>query len=186
MERGRDVARRTMMIQMIADFHVTVPSRGNVEVALDFIPLQTPINPAVVQRLAPPTPPRCLLELPLPRHPPNFPKHMRHMRILLLLPVHLPAVERVHTLGINPVAPARRIARQHVPGENAVTAGVLDIDVQVAAFHGEHDVEVDLELVGDTLFDAEEVGFMAVVPAEELGEGEEGRDYDEGEGGVAA
>ena len=186
MEGSMKVVRHTMMIQMLADFHVAVPAGGNVEIALNFVPIQTPINPTVVQRLAPPTPPRRLLKLPLPRHPANFPKHMRHMRVLLLLPVHFTAFERVHALGINPVAPGRRVARQHVPGKDAVTASVLDVDVQVAAFHGEDDVEVDLELVGDALFDAEEVGFVAMVPAEELGEGEEGGDYDEGEGSIAA
>ncbi len=92
----------------------------------------------------------------------------------------------MHPLRINPVIPARRVAREHVPGKDAVAAGVLDVDVQVGAFHGEDDVEVDLEFVGNAFFDAEEVGFVAMVPAEELGEGEDGGDDDESEGGVAA
>jgi len=58
--------------------------------------------------------------------------------------------------------------------------------VQVGAEHGDDDVEVYLQFVGDAFFDAEEVGFVAGVPATEFGEGKEGADYDEGEGGVAA
>ena len=39
--------------------------------------------------------------------------------------------------------------------------------------------------MGDAFLDTEDVGFMAVVPAEKLGEREEGGDYDEGKGSVA-
>lgn len=58
------------------------------------------------------------------------------------------------------------------------------IYVEVGAEHGNDYVEVYLKFVGDAFFDAEEVGLMAGGPATELGEGEEGGDYDEGEGGV--
>ena len=58
--------------------------------------------------------------------------------------------------------------------------------MEVPALHGEDYVEVYLEVVGDAFFDGEEVGFMAGVPAAELGEGEEDGDYNEDEGGVAA
>ncbi len=111
---------------------------------------------------------------------------MRHMRILLLLLDHLPTIQRMHPLRIHPMAPARRIACKHVPRENAVAAGVLDVDVKVATFHREDDVEVYLKFVGDAFLDAKEVGFMAMVPTKELGEGEDSGDYDESEGGVAA
>lgn len=84
------------------------------------------------------------------------------------------------------MVPARRISREHVPSEDAITAGVLDVDVEVGAFHGKDDVEVYLEFVRDAFFDAEEVCFVAMVPAEELGEGEDSGDYDESEGGVSA
>ncbi|KAL8942860.1 MAG: hypothetical protein Q9216_001403 [Gyalolechia sp. 2 TL-2023] len=54
------------------------------------------------------------------------------------------------------------------------------------AVHGDYDIQIDLQLMGDALFDREELGFMASVPAEELGYGEEEGDEYEGEGGVAA
>lgn len=52
--------------------------------------------------------------------------------------------------------------------------------------HGYDDVEVDLQLVGDAFFDGKELGFMASVPAEKFGYGEEDGDEYKGEGGVAA
>lgn len=58
--------------------------------------------------------------------------------------------------------------------------------MQIAAVHGNDDVEIDLHLVRDALFDGEEVGFMAAVPAEEFAEGEEEGDENKDEGGVAA
>lgn len=97
------------------------------------------------------------------------------MGILLLLPDRLPTLQ---FMAAGPTHPRRRVAAQHVAREDAVARGILDVDVEVGAEHGDDDVEVDLEFVGDAFFDGEEVGFVAGVPAAELGEGEEGADYD--------
>lgn len=51
--------------------------------------------------------------------------------------------------------------------------------------HRRDEVEVDLQAVGHSLLDAEVLVFMAAVPLEEFGDGEDGGNQDEGEGGVA-
>ena len=43
--------------------------------------------------------------------------------------------------------------------------------MEVGTEHGDDNVEVYLEVVGDAFFDGEEVGFAAGVPAAEFGEG---------------
>ena len=48
--------------------------------------------------------------------------------------------------------------------------------MQVVAFHGHGSVEIDLHGVGDALFDAELLSFVATIPALKLGDGKEGRD----------
>ena len=108
------------------------------------------------------------------------------MRILLLLLRQiLPlSLQRIHPL--NPLSPIRGVLCQHVAREYAIARGVLHVDVQVRTEHREHDVEVDLQFVGDAFLDAEEVCLVAGIPAAELGEGEGGADEDEEEGGVAA
>ena len=108
------------------------------------------------------------------------------MRILfLLLRQILPLpLQRIHPL--NPLSPVRGVLGQHVAREDAVARGVLHVDVQVRTEHRDYDVEVYLQFVGDAFFDAEEVRFVPGVPAPELGEGEDGADYDEEEGCVAA
>ena len=58
--------------------------------------------------------------------------------------------------------------------------------MEVGTEHGNDNVEVYLEFVGDAFFDREEVGFMAGVPAAEFSEGQNGGYYKEQEGCVAA
>lgn len=58
--------------------------------------------------------------------------------------------------------------------------------MQVATVHRDDDVKVDLQLVGDALFDGEELCFMAAIPANEFGSGKEERDPDENDRGEAA
>ena len=156
----------------------------NMEIPLHLVPLQTAINPTRPSRLAS----LQLWRLPkLPFHTPHLSQHMPHMRVLFLLLDHLPTVKLMHApIHINPMAPIRRVPVQEVASKDAIPAGVLDVDVQIGAEHGDDDVEVYLQVVGDAFFDAEEVGFVAGVPATEFGEGEHGGDYDEEEGRVAA
>ena len=58
--------------------------------------------------------------------------------------------------------------------------------MEIGTLHRNDDVEVYLQFVRDAFFDGEEVRLVAVVPAEELGEGEDGRYEDEEERGVAS
>ena len=109
------------------------------------------------------------------------------MRILLLLLQSLPTLQLMHAaLDINPLLPHCGVSLQHIPREDSVTAGVLDIDVEVGTEHGDNNVEINLEFMGDAFFNGEEVGFMAGVPAAEFGEGQNGGYYEEQEGCVAA
>ena len=69
--------------------------------------------------------------------------------------IHVPAlsntlVQLVHAalrVLARPLRPARGVFAQQVAGEGAVTGGVLHVDVQVGAAHGDDDVEVDLHVV---------------------------------------
>lgn len=103
-------------------------------------------------------------------------QHMAHMRILLLFPRQiLPlSLQRIHPL--NPLFPVRSVFGQHVACEYAIARGVLHVDVQVGTKHWDHDIEVYLQFVGDAFLDAEEMSFVAGVPAVELSEGEDGAD----------
>lgn len=97
------------------------------------------------------------------------------MCILLLLLQSLPTLQLMHpTLHINPQLPRRRVPLQHIAREDSVAAGILDVDVEVATLHGDDNVEVYLEVVGDAFFDGEEVSFMAGVPSAEFGKGQNG------------
>lgn len=170
------------MIQMLPEFHIAMAPRRDMKIPLHLIPLQTAINPTTRPRHAP-AQPRRLLE---PSFLPPMTQHVPHMRILfLLLGQILPLpLQRIHPL--NPLSPVRGVLGQHVAREYTIARGVLHVDVQVGTKHRDYDVEVYLQLVRDTFFDAEEVRFVPGIPAAELGEGEEGADYDEEEGCVAA
>lgn len=164
--------RHTRMVQMLPHLHIAMPPRRDVKVTLHLVPLQTPINPTARPRHTP-SQPRRLLE---PSLFPPVSQHMRHMRILLLLLgqiLPLP-LQRVHPL--DPLSPVRGVLGQHVAREYAIARGVLHVDVEVETEHGDYDVEVDLQVVGDSLLHAEEMRFVARIPAAQLGEGQYGAD----------
>jgi len=80
------------------------------------------------------------------------------MGILLdLLPLPIRAGANILLPRRRPCVPARRIALQKIPCQNAIAACVLHVDVQVWAFHGDDHVQVDLEVVRDAFFNAEGV-----------------------------
>ena len=171
------------MIQVLTKFHIAVPSRRNVKISLHLIALQTPINPTRLSRI-PPLQSRRLLEFSL--RAPDLPEDVSYVRILLLLPDHLPTLQPVHLVDVDPVPPIGCVFAEHITRQYTIAAGILHVDVQIWALHRHHDVEVDLQVVGDALLHAKEVGFVAGVPASQLGEGEDRGNYDEGEGSVAA
>ena len=98
------------------------------------------------------------------------------MRILLLFLGQILALslQRIHSL--KPLFPVRSVLCQQVAREYAIARGVLHVDVQVGTEHGDHDVEIYLQVVGDAFLDAEEMRFMPGIPTAELGEGENGAD----------
>ena len=113
-KRGGEEKTRTGMVQMLAKLHIPVPSRRNVEVALHFIPLQTPIHPTRLP-LAPD--PRRLAELAPPL---ALRQHVVHMLFLLHLETPL-AVQPMHPLRVNPLLPIRRIPLQQVARQDPIT-----------------------------------------------------------------
>ena len=163
------------MIQMLAQFHVAMPSRRDVEVPLHLVPLQASVNPTT-RRWHAPRPPRSFLEssLFLP-----VSQYMPHMSILLLLLREvLPlSIQRIDSLV--PLLPIRSVLCQHVPSEYAIARRILDVDMQVRTEHWNYNVEIYLEFMRDAFLDAKEMGFVAGVPTAELGEREDGADKDQ-------
>ena len=88
-----------------------MPPCRDVKVALHFVALQTPKNPARIPLSAPQL--RRLWKLPLSTPSTHFPQNMSHMRILFPLALHGSTVMRVHSLStppVGPLAPIRRLA----------------------------------------------------------------------------
>lgn len=114
-------------------------SRRDMKIPLHFIPRQTPKNPT--------TP------LPTPRSPAKLPSGAPHLRqnmtrmripLKLLLLRHGQMIQEMHALGIHPLRPTGRIFAQRLPRQDAIAAGILHVDVEIGAAHGNDDVEVDL------------------------------------------
>ena len=85
----------------------------------------------------------------------------------------------MHAFGrIDPVTAQRPVSCQHVPGEDSVPTGILHVHMEICAVHGHDDVEVDLQVAGNALFDGEIVRFLSGVPAADLSECEDGGHYD--------
>ncbi len=122
----------TGVIQMLAKLHIPMPSRRDMKIPLHLVPLQTPINPTS-PRLAPH--PRRLAELP---PPPAQRQNIMHVHLLFLQLPHLRSMQAMHPLRINPLLPIRRIPLQHIARQDAIARRILNVDVQVAAFHGHH------------------------------------------------
>lgn len=152
-----------------------MPTRRDVEVALDFIALETAVNATAIHRRALGQF-RRFLELLRPRLA-HMPQDMRDVRVLLLglFALLIPLVQvAVHAaLHLSEPEQFARIVPdlevcvffgQEVAGHDAVHGGVLDVDVQVAARHCDHDVQVQLEFMPDAALDAEVVGFGAAEP----------------------
>lgn len=180
-ERTSDMGRRTAVIQMRCKFLIPMPPGRDMEITLHLIPLETPINPTRIRLLTPPHP-RTLRKL-LPRIPPHLPKHMVHMRILLLRlqPVIILLTQRLINTRpaiplIHPQLPACIFPLQQLASENAVARRVLDVHAQRVAGHFDDHVEVELEFVRNALFDAKVVVFSAFEPGAQFGEGEDGAD----------
>lgn len=69
---------------------------------------------------------------------------------------------------VHPELPAGAFALEQVAGENAVAGGILNVDVEGVAGHANNEIKVQLQVMADTLFDAEVVVLGAVEPGAEL------------------
>lgn len=167
------------MIQMLSKLDISMTTGCDVEISLHFVPLQTAKNSTC------PSPPSgCLFEF---LFPPNLTQHMPDMGIALHFILIQPCavLQQMHPFRIHPMVPARRVLAQHISRQDPVARGVLDVDVQVQTVHGNHNVEVDLQIVRNALFHGEKVAFMAAIPATELREGQKDGDEEQEKGGVA-
>ena len=168
---------------MLPEFLIAMPSRRDVEIPLHLVPFQTPKDATAIRTL---TPSQSRRPPKLPLRTPHLPQNMSYVRVLLLFLHHLPALQSVHPfIGIDPMVPDRPVLLQHVASQDAIPAGVLNVYVEIGTLHRDDNVEIDLQIVGDALFDGEEVGYVAGVPAAKFREGEDGGDDDESNSHVA-
>ena len=92
----------------------------------------------------------------------------------------------MHTLGIRPLRPNSRVVLQTSFGEDAIARGILDVDIEVVAFHLDDDVEIDLHRLGDALFDGKGVRLGTAPPATSFAPEEDEGDDEHGDGPFAA
>ena len=162
-----------MMIQVRRKLHIPVPSRRNVKITLHLIRMHRPINATTVRLHASPYPRRLTELLTLPRRA-QIIVHVL-LPVLLILPEPrvaaqiqsflLRGTQTMHaTPRLAPLVPGRCIPMQRRASEDAVAAGVLDIDMQVLAFHGYDKIEIDLQIPSHALLDGECVRRVALPP----------------------
>ena len=169
---------------MFAPFEIPVAPCRNVEIPLHLVSLQTAIDSTRV----PPIPPSQLGRFPkLLLLADHLPQHMPHVSVLLQLRLHLTRLlqQMQSSFGIHPLPPTGGISVQQVASENAIAAGVLNVDVQIGAGHGHHQIKVDLKVVRHAFFHTEKVGFMPAIPSTEFGERKQQREKEEEQRGVA-
>jgi len=77
-------------------------------------------------------------------------------------------VALVAACALLPGEVVRIFAGEEIASDDAVHGCVLHVDVDVAAFHGDHDVEVELKLMAYALFDGEVVSFGPCPPCLEF------------------
>ena len=134
-----------------AELAVPVAPRRDVEVALHLVALERAVDAARVQRVVGARL-RRLAELAAAFA--HVPEHVADVRIFLLRPppllavlvegvvALLPAVAALFMRALCPHLPRRVVSGQEVAGHDAIHGRVLNVDVQVVAWHPYHDVEV--------------------------------------------
>jgi hypothetical protein len=161
------------------------------KITLHLITLQTPINPTRIRNLAP-AHPRSLGKLAsgIAAYLANNMVHvsvrlLRAESVIVLMVERLVFVRTIIGLVVtllHPELPGRFFALKKVACDDAVAGGILDVYAKGVAGHVNDYVEVELEVVGDALFNAEVVVFAAAPPCFELGEAEEGADEEDEDG----
>lgn len=184
------------MLPQIIPLPVTMASRRNVEVSLNLVQYQTPIHSAAVTAFGLPFYPRCLRPFLTPPRRRNNIMHMFLPKPLIMLHIMIPLTgdhptiptppQLMLQLAVHPLQPIRVLALQHLGCENAISRCIVHVDVDVFAFHCDYNVEVDLQVMADALFDEESVVFVAAPPVLEFGDGEEGGDEEDDDGPLSA
>lgn len=170
------------MVQVLAHPHVAVTSRCDMKVSLHLVQFQASKHAAAV-RLS--LWPRSLGPLSPPLSESNNVMDMLFAKAFVVSRVPAKArvelailvlAELMHALLINPLGPGGGLAGQLVRGENAISRGILDIDVQIVAVHLDDDVEIDLHVMADAPFDSKRVRLDTAPPAAELSPHEDAGD----------
>lgn len=159
----------TAMIQMLSVLHIPMASGGNVEITLHLVRVHCAVDPATVDRVSPPRL-RRLLKLLAVRSGPEIVVHI-FFQIFSAISAGLSS-RRSAPGSRGPLEPGGRVGGQCLSGHDAITRGVLQVDVDVLAFHLDDQVEIDLQVSPNPLFHGEGVGGVADPPAAELADDE--------------
>lgn len=195
-----EVEDRVVQVRLQAQFHVSVAARGDVEVALNFVPLEGAVDATGVdghlardaRRLGE------LLRLVLA----HVAQHVADVRVLLFGLLARP-VRRVEVMvdallallfardearlaWVHPELEVGVFLGEEGAGHDAVHGGVLDVDVQVPALHRHHDVQVQLQLVAHPALHAEVVCLRPRPPCPQFRERQACAEYDDRQGPLAA
>lgn len=127
----------TIVLQMHSKLQVTMTTSCNMEISLHFVAFNGAKDTASISRTMQT---RSLLEL-LPGLP-------RSSQIVMNVFVFTLAVDMIvqflaqcmRSPLLVPLCPNGRVLRQHIAGQNAVPCSVLNINVYIGAFHGDHDI----------------------------------------------
>lgn len=183
------------MIQMRRKITVSMAARRDVKVTLHLVPLETAVDAARVDGVA--TAQLGRLGELLARVAAHLAEDVVHVGVLVLglQPAGVLLAEGLVLVGatvglvvalVHPQLPAGGLALEQLAGQDAVTGGVLDVDVEGIAGHLDDDVQVQLEVVRDALLDAEVVVLGAAEPGAEFGDGENGADNEDEDGPLSA
>lgn len=134
------------MLDVLPCIPVPVSLRGDVEIALHPIHVHTAVDSAAVPISA--LGPHSLAELALPRL-------LQHLIDMVLATTDLDKSMRAG------IVEGGRVLLEEVSSEDAVGGGVLNINVEGFAVHGDRDVEVNLHFVADARLNEEVLFFMA-------------------------
>lgn len=162
------------MVQVLAHSHVAVASGRDMKVSLHLVQVQASKHAAAV-RLS--LGPRGLCPLGPSLGESNNVMNMLFAKALVVSRVPTNArvelailvlAELVHALFVNPLAPGGGLASQLVRSKDAISRGILDVDVQIVAVHLDDNIEIDLHVVPYAPFNCKRMGLSSAPPAAEL------------------
>lgn len=185
---------------MLTHLLIAMSPCSQMKVSLDLINVQAAINTTAVAKTASPEP-RRLAPLGILAHPALSPccrrrNNIMHMLLAKALVIMIALARDDATLGIlaqtmhaldcHPLTPVRRVQPQLLRREDPVASGILDIDVNVGTAHGNDEIQIDLQIVPNALFNTERVYLGTAPPPRKLREREEYRNDHDGNSPLAA